>query len=79
MIALKHVPGLAGYGFSDSETARGLATRLRDAKLLDNAPMLTAKWPMEHLIVECRQLYWCRGIATSDGLAALRGIWEAMA
>lgn len=60
-IAFQRVPGLAGYGFSDSETARELATRLRDAKLLDNAPMLTARWLKEQLVVECNQLYDSEG------------------
>lgn len=60
-IALQRVPGLAGYGYADSETAREPAARLREAKLLDNAPVLSAKWLKEQLIVECNVLYDSEG------------------
>lgn len=60
-VAYQRLPGLAEFGFSDAESSRDLATRLRDAKLLDNAPMLTAKWIQEQLIVECNQIYDSEG------------------
>lgn len=60
-IAFKCLPGLAIHGFADSDTPRELATHLREEKLLDDAPMPSAKWLKEQLIMECNQLYDSEG------------------